>query len=214
VLTAIALGFALGLRHAADPDHVAAIAALVARHAAPGSARGGARAAAWVGAAWGLGHSLVILAVGGAFVALHIAVVPGWALAAEAAVAAILVALGVSNLRQLRAGPVHGHGHAPAERGAVTLRSLGVGMAHGLAGSAAVALLALAAMPDAGAALAYLLVFGLGTIGGMVAMSLGLGLPAALASGRPGLARWVLGGSGVVSIAVGVLLLVEVGVAL
>lgn len=211
MLTAIALGFALGLRHAADPDHVAAIAALVARHAPAGSARRGARLAAWVGAAWGLGHSLVILAVGGAFVALRIAVVPGWALAAEAAVALILVALGISNLRQLRAG-AHGHAHAPDGRscGVVTLRSLGVGMAHGLAGSAAVALLALAAMPGTGAALAYLAVFGLGTIGGMVAMSLGLGLPAAMARGRPRLTRWVLGGSGVASIAVGLLLLVEV----
>jgi high-affinity nickel-transport protein len=210
VLTAVALGFALGLRHAADPDHVAAIAALVARHAPAGSARRGARAAAWVGAVWGLGHSLVLLAVGGVFVALHIAVVPAWALAAEAGVAAILVALGVANLRQLRSGRPQGHAHAAPERGAPTLRSLGVGMAHGLAGSAAVALLALAAMPGPGAALAYLLVFGFGTIAGMVAMSLGLGLPAALASGRPGLARWLLGGSGVASIAVGVLLLVEV----
>lgn len=215
MLTAIALGFALGLRHAADPDHVAAIAALVARHAPAGSARRGARAAARVGAAWGLGHSLVILAVGGAFVALHIAVVPAWALAAEAAVAAILVALGVSNLRQLRAGGVHRHAPVAAGRGCGvgSLRSLGVGMAHGLAGSAAVALLALAAMPSSSAAFAYLAVFGLGTIGGMVAMSLGLGLPAAMASGRPGLARWVLGGSGVASIAIGLLLLVEVGVA-
>jgi len=216
VLTAIALGFALGLRHAADPDHVAAIAALVSRHAPAGSAYRGARTAAWIGAAWGLGHSLVILAVGGVFVALHIAVVPAWALAAEAAVAAILVGLGVSNLRGLRSGAAHERAHARSAHGcgAVTLRSLGVGMAHGLAGSAAVALLALAAMPGSGAALAYLLVFGLGTIGGMVAMSLGLGLPAALASGRPGLARWVLGGSGVVSIAVGLLLLLEVGAAL
>lgn len=216
MLSAIALGFTLGLRHAADPDHVAAIAALIAQHAPAGSAYGGARAAAWVGAAWGLGHSLVILAVGGLFVALHIAVVPAWALGAEAAVAAILVGLGVSNLRGLRSGAAHERAHARGVHGcsAVTWRSLGVGMAHGLAGSAAIALLALAAMPGSGAALAYLLVFGLGTVGGMVAMSLGLGLPAALASGRPGLARWVLGGSGVVSIAVGLLLLLEVGAAL
>jgi high-affinity nickel-transport protein len=218
VLSAIALGFALGLRHAVDPDHVAAIAALVAREARGGARGGGARAAARLGAVWGLGHSLVILAAGGAFVALRIAVVPGWALAAEAAVAAILMALGVSNLRGLRAAAGHDHPHAPPARSggarATTLRALGVGMAHGLAGSAAVALLALAAMPSPGAALAYLLVFGLGTVGGMVAMSLGLGLPASLASGRPGLARWVLGGSGAVSIAVGLLLLFEVGVAL
>jgi len=213
VLSAIALGFALGLRHAADPDHVAAIAALLARPAG-GDARRGARTAARVGAAWGLGHSLVILAVGGLFVAFHVSVVPRWALAAEAVVAGILVALGVSNLLRLRAGGARPPARPTRSGGAATLRSLAIGMAHGLAGSAAVALLALAAMPDAGAALAYLLVFGLGTIAGMVAMSLGLGLPAVLASGRPRFAHWVLGGSGVVSIAVGVLLLVEVGAAL
>lgn len=217
MLTAIALGFALGLRHAADPDHVAAIAALLGRQTPARSARNGALAAASIGAIWGLGHSLVILAVGGAFVALRISVVPGWALGAEAAVAVILVVLGLSNLRTLwrRTGspPVHRHDAATRGGRAVTLRALGIGMAHGLAGSAAVALLALAAMPSASAALAYLLVFGLGTIGGMVAMSLGLGLPAALAGGRPGLLPWLLGGSGAVSVAVGLLLLVEVGVA-
>jgi len=212
VLSAIGLGFALGLRHAADPDHVAAIAALLARPAAGGGPRR-ARDAARVGAAWGLGHSLVMLAVGGLFVAFRVSVVPRWALAAEAAVAAILLALGVSNLLRLRRG-THPHRHAPAHHRGAALRSLGVGMAHGLAGSAAVALLALAAMPGPGAALAYLLVFGLGTIGGMVAMSLGLGVPVALAGGRPRLARWALGGSGVLSISIGVGLLVEIGAAL
>jgi high-affinity nickel-transport protein len=218
MLTAIALGFALGLRHAADPDHVAAIAALLGRQDPAGSTGRGARAAAWIGVSWGLGHSLVILAVGGAFVALHISVVPGWALGAEAIVAVILVGLGVSNLRAWWHGnrdevPQQRHDAATRSCSAVKLRSLGIGMAHGLAGSAAIALLALAAMPSASAALVYLLVFGLGTIGGMIAMSLGLGLPAALASGRPGLMPWVLGGSGAVSVAVGLLLLVEVGVA-
>jgi high-affinity nickel-transport protein len=93
------------------------------------------------------------------------------------------------------------------------LRSLAVGLAHGLAGSAAVALLALAAMPTPQAALLYLAVFGLGTIGAMVALSTGLGLPAALASGRPALARWVVAGSGALSIGVGIYLAVSVGVA-
>lgn len=209
MLTAVALGFALGIRHAADPDHVAAVAALVARHRDP-------CAATAIGAAWGLGHALMILAVGGAFVALRISVVPGWALVAEAAVAAILVVLGASNLRALRGGgralAAHGHAHGRLACGS-TLRSIGIGMAHGLAGSAAVALLALAAMPSPSAALVYLAVFGLGTVGGMVAMSLGLGLPAVLASGRPGFARWVLAGSGVLSIGMGLYLAVEIGFA-
>jgi high-affinity nickel-transport protein len=207
LLTAAALGFALGIRHAADPDHVAAIAALVARQRST-------RAAAWIGAAWGLGHSLTILAFGGAFVALRIAVIPGWALSGELLVAVILVGLGASNLRALsRAGS--DALATPSERIAcrTTLRSIGVGMAHGLAGSAAVALLALAAVPGREAALAYLLVFGLGTTVGMVATSLGLGAPIRMGSDRPLVARWVLAGSGVLSIAMGIYLAIEVGVA-
>ena len=206
MLTAALLGFALGIRHAADPDHLAAVAAMVARHRSPA-------AAARIGAAWGLGHSLMIFAVGGMMVALHINAAPSWARAAEGVVAVVLIALGVANLRSLAAGapprPGHSHhlGHASA------LRSLAVGLAHGLAGSAAVALLALAAMPTPRTALLYLAVFGLGTIGAMVALSAGLGLPAALAGGRPALTRWVVAGSGALSIGVGIYLAVSVGVA-
>ena len=205
------LGLALGIRHAADPDHLAAIAALVARHRSPA-------AAARIGAAWGLGHSLVIFAAGGAFVALRITAVPSWARAAELAVAAILVALGISNLRSLRADPtVASELSKPIGRrpipGGVLVRPLGIGMAHGLAGSAAVALLALAAMPSPRAALAYLAVFGVGTVASMVAMSLGLGVPASRAGDRPALARWVVAGSGALSIGVGIYLALAVGVA-
>ena len=258
MLTAVLLGFVLGIRHAADPDHLAAIAALVARHRNPW-------AAARIGAAWGVGHGLMILAVGGAFVALRITVVPFWARVADLGVAAILVWLGVSNLRSLRTnqsvaseatrspgspasdreaiarsepqasevnkdvlqlsnpigrGPIRAQrgeaersssGRAPAQQ--LLLRPLFIGMAHGLAGSAAVALLALAAMPSPRAALAYLVVFGAGTVASMVAMSLGLGVPASRAGARPAFVRWVVAGSGVLSIGVGIYLAVAVGVA-
>ena len=256
------LGLALGIRHAADPDHLAAIAALVARHRRPA-------AAARIGAVWGVGHSLVIFAVGGTFIALRITAVPSWARASELAVAVILVALGISNLRSLRGHPIGSspprqhdrldlpasgaEGAARSETGDVAvasgaiassgvspqapegraqraegerrssglasaqqrvlLRPLVIGMAHGLAGSAAVALLALAAMPSPQAALAYLVVFGLGTVGSMVAMSLGLGVPASLAGTRPAFARWVVVGSGALSIGVGIYLALAVGVA-
>lgn len=203
MLTAILLGVALGIRHAADPDHVAAIAAMVARHR-------DARAAARIGAAWGIGHSATILAVGGALVALRIAVEPGWTLAAEGVVAAILVALGAANLRSMARGEAP-HVHAGEALGSPALRSFAIGVAHGLGGSAAVALLALAAMPSTAAGLTYLAVFGLGTIGGMVALSLGLGLPFARMSRTPVLSRWVLGGSGALSIAVGLYLAYDVG---
>jgi high-affinity nickel-transport protein len=196
VLSAALLGFTLGLRHALDPDHVAAIAALVARHGRIG-------VAARLGAAWGLGHSLTIVAIGGILVALRIAIEPRWTLAAELVVASILIALGIANLRRLRRPqPAPGsHAHdVPAAR------ALGIGVAHGLGGSAAVALLALAAMPTTASAVAYLAVFGLGTVGGMLLLSLGLGLPMCAASRRPDAWRWALAGSGALSIGAGLFL--------
>jgi high-affinity nickel-transport protein len=203
VLTAILLGVALGIRHAVDPDHVAAVAALVARHRRAGLA-------ARIGAAWGIGHSLTILGVGGALVAMRIAIEPRWTLAAEGLVAAILVVLGVANLRSI-ARTDHALSHEASCLGSTALRGFGLGVAHGLGGSAAVALLALAAMPTTASALLYLAVFGLGTVGGMVALSFGLGAPLARVRSTPTLTRWVLGGSGALSVGVGLYLAYSVG---
>jgi high-affinity nickel-transport protein len=206
MLSAALLGFLLGIRHAADSDHVAAIAALVARHRRVGFA-------ARIGAAWGLGHSLTILAVGGVLVTLRIAAPPEWTIGAELLVAGILVVLGIANLRALgRPREAHPHAETPhSHEGRTALRAFGVGIAHGLGGSAAVAILALAAMPTTQTALAYLAVFGIGTVGGMVVLSLALGLPLLLAHRVPMITRWVLAGSGMVSIGAGLYLVYAVG---
>jgi hypothetical protein len=208
VLTAAILGFLLGLRHASDPDHVVAISTIVAHHRS-------AWAASRVGVAWGLGHSLTIVAVGGAVVVLGLALPPRLGLGLELLVGIVLVALGVSNLHSLRTGgrahassPDHGHG---APLGPLR-RAFLVGLVHGLAGSAAVAILALAAMPGPAAAIVYLAIFSLGTIVGMVAISLGVGAPLALASGRSRAQRWIVAGSGAVSLGLGLWLVWKIGV--
>ncbi len=194
MLTAISLGFVLGLRHAADPDHLASIAAMVSRERGPA-------AAARLGVAWGLGHSLMILLLGGWLVARPLAANPAWTSAAELAVATWLLVLGVQNLRSVRSL------YVPAPRqGRGTRRSLALGLVHGLAGSAAVALLAITAMPTRGAALAYLGVFGVGTIAGMLVLSLALGLPVARAGSSRRGRRWLVTASGVASLVVGTLL--------
>ncbi len=170
---AAALGFVLGVRHAADADHVVAVAAIVARH--PSLAR-----AARVGALWGLGHSAALFAVGGTLVAFRVAVPPRLGLGLELAVAAMLVVLGVRNLRPGARGT-----QGPAADGpGADRRPLLVGTVHGLAGSAAVALLALAAIPSPGWAAVYLLVFGAGTVAGMVVVTALVAAPAALAGAR------------------------------
>src|SRR5208283_2206426 len=138
------------------------------------------------GVAWGLGHSLTIVAVGGAVVALGLALPARLGLGLELLVGIVLVALGVSNLRSARAGglglapPGHGHGAPAGPLG----RAFFVGLVHGLAGSAAVA--------GPLAAIVYLAIFSLGTIVGMVAISLGVGAPLALASGRSSVQRWIV----------------------
>lgn len=189
-------GFVLGMRHATDGDHVAAVATLVARE--PSAAR-----AAWLGVVWGLGHGATILVVGGAIVLAGLVIPPHAAAASELAVALMLLVLGAMNLAGTRAaqstddlgddeGPAarrHAHraGGRPGERRA--LGSALVGVVHGLAGSAAVALLALGAVRSEIAAFGYLIVFGAGTIAGMALISAVLAAPVAALAPRSARAR-------------------------
>ena len=189
-LTAIALGALLGLRHATDADHVVAVTAIVARE------RRLSRAA-WVGALWGVGHTLTLLVVGGAIVAFRLVIPPRIGLGLEFGVALMLILLGYQNLR---AG-----NDAPSARPAV--RPFLVGLVHGLAGSAAVALLVLATIRDTLSALAYLLVFGLGTVAGRVAVTVLLAAPAMYVGARVNrLQAGIRFAAGARSIAFGVLL--------
>lgn len=204
MLTAALLGFALGLRHAFDPDHVIAVSAIAARHRSPWQA-------AWIGATWGLGHGATLLSVGVAVVALRVAIPEAFALSAEFAVGLLLVALGAANLLSHARGPIErGHGAAPMR--ALLWRSGGLGLAHGLAGSGAVSLLALAAMPSAEAALLYLGVFGVGSVAGMIAFSLAMAAPAAAIDLTPARHRFVMAATGGASLVFGSYLLYEVGI--
>jgi high-affinity nickel permease len=208
LLSIIAIGFFLGMRHATDPDHVIAVTTIVSHQ------RKTARAAL-IGAFWGLGHTVTILVVGSAIILFNLVIPARLGLAMELSVGLMLIVLGVWNLASfLRSVPVakdhpvihshtHSHGdlvhthvhvHAPESDshalGNTSLahldkslskigiyqfvRPLVVGIVHGLAGSAAVALLILASIRDSRWAIAYLLVFGIGTIAGMMLITMGI----------------------------------------
>ncbi len=223
----LGLGFALGLRHALDVDHLAAVSTIV-------SQRRSLWASSLVGALWGLGHTAALLAVGLGVIVLHTEIPPTVARGLELGVAAMLVGLGLNVLRTLwkAGGAVHHHGHthgdrrhvhphvhAPGESAAhhhpvrSARRPFFVGLVHGLAGSAGLMLAVLAAIPSPALGVAYVAVFGGGSIGGMVLMSALLGVPLALASGRFARAEVALRTcAGLGSVSIGLVLAWEIGV--
>jgi high-affinity nickel-transport protein len=198
-LTVLGLGFILGLRHALDTDHLAAVSTVLAE-------RPSWRASWLVGLSWGIGHTLVLLVVGAIVLVLRVPIPEPLAVAAEGAVGLMLVALGgllaMKLIRErwhlhqhdhdgMRHVHLHSHSHAGHHRHAhwwrQSLRPLCIGMAHGLAGSAALLLLVVASAESIMGGLLYIAVFGCGSILGMMLIGLVLSLPVvcSLRVGRP-----------------------------
>jgi high-affinity nickel permease len=207
------LGFFLGMRHATDADHVTAVSTIVTRERT-------LRAAVPIGVVWGLGHTVTIVLVGGAIVLFGLVIPPKLGLGMEMSVALMLIVLGALNLRGLvdevraHTSPSgyapHAHGVDSARRGWAA-RPLLVGVVHGMAGSAAVALLVLGTLRDSVAAIAYLMVFGLGTIVGMAVITAAMAAPMVFAA-RFVLIRRSLGlASGLLSVGLGAFLVYELG---
>lgn len=233
--TVVVLGFLVGMRHALEADHLAAVATL-ARQAR------GVRDSAWRGAVWGLGHTLTLFLVGGVCLLLGGVVPPSFARAAEGVVGVMLVLLGLQVFWRMRRQGVHLHAHnhddgtvhlhahshgppAPhrlddgkahgekahdhSHRNSFPRRALVVGLVHGLAGSAALLLLAIEASASTWAGLVYILVFGLGSIAGMALLSATMALP--FASSAAWLTRFYRSlevAVGSVAVAVGVWVLI------
>jgi high-affinity nickel-transport protein len=215
LFTLLTLGFFLGMRHATDSDHVVAVTTIVSREKSM-------RAASLVGALWGIGHTFTIMLVGGAIILFGVVFPARVGLTLEFSVALMLVLLGTLNVvgfrrdvRTLRDRHTHGDhapgDHAPAARGRA-LRSLVVGTVHGLAGSAAVALLVLSTIRSASWALLYLFVFGVGTIAGMVVITSALAAPLVYTARRfSSWNRHIGWVTGLVSVALGLFLVYQIG---
>jgi hypothetical protein len=148
LVVALAIAFVLGLRHASDPDHLVAVTSLVAADG------GDARCAARLGAWWGLGHGGTLLAVGLPLILLKSELPPWLEQGAERAVGVVILLLALRLLVRWRRRGEHVHGPTRSPR-----QALGIGFLHGLAGTGAVVLLLIAALPTRVEAAAALLVF-------------------------------------------------------
>ena len=151
LLIVIAVAVLLGLRHATDPDHLTAVSTLLAGEREEGA---GARRAGRLGLVWGAGHATTLFLFGLPIV-LFDSYLPGAVqTAAEVAVGVVIVALAVRLLARCRRGAhghAHGHPHGPGGaplRTRSPLQAYGIGLVHGIGGSAGVGILLLAAIPD------------------------------------------------------------------
>ncbi len=215
VLTSSGFGSLLGMRHALEPDHLAAVSTLISHE------RNGFRAA-FLGLCWGLGHTLGLVAVGAALVLLRAEMPAAVANLFELLVAVMLITLGVRALVQAarlgRSGPPHVHRHgivvhqhaglpAHVHIGTWTLarRPLLVGAIHGLAGSGALTALVLTTLPSTAARLGYMALFGLGSTLGMAALSGLLGWPLARLGSNVSVVRAISLAVGCLSVALGVM---------
>jgi hypothetical protein len=196
LVTGLLLGLLLGMRHALEPDHLAAVSTLIA-------GRGNPRAGAVLGALWGIGHTLALFVVGCLLAALGARLPPGLADGFELLVAVMLTGLGGRAIaRAVRGGA---GGGPPARRGRWALggQPLAVGVVHGLAGSGALTALAVASLPTVGTRLLYIGLFGIGSLAGMASLTGVAGWPLSRVD-RNGVAfRWLSAVTGAISVCLG-----------
>ncbi|MGA2214179.1 MAG: sulfite exporter TauE/SafE family protein [Bryobacteraceae bacterium] len=215
-VTVLLVGLFLGMRHSTDPDHVVAVSTIVSR-------QGSIRSSATIGLLWGLGHTLTIFLVGSAIIIFGVVIPPRLGLSMEFCVALMLVLLGVLNLTGVmrwiteRFTPVQRSEVKPrASVGKLglfqTIRPFAVGLVHGLAGSAAVALLVLSTIKSPLWSTAYLLVFGFGTMLGMMLMTAAISMPFVY-TGKAffQINRYMIALSGFASLAFGIFLVYHIG---
>ena len=230
---ALLLGLLLGMRHAMESDHVAAVATLTAGNTS-------LRRSLLLGAVWGLGHTATLLVVCTAVLLADAAVPQEIAHLLEGAVGIMLLGLGFDLLRRLRQARIHVHAHTHADAGlhlhmhshrgepasraishdhghprGFPMRALAVGMMHGLAGSAALMVLAFARFASPLSGLVYILVFGAGSIAGMAVLSLAIAVPLRWTSRSFGRLNQVLqGAAALCAIGIGAALIAEQAVLL
>ena len=200
------LGTLLGMRHALEPDHIAALSVLL-------TGERSVRKATWLGVYWGIGHTLTLLAAGTLLVVLR-AEMPAIATDVLAGgVVLMLIGFGSRAIylsaSPVRARPAHSHVHGAGSRAAsigpwtLARRPLLVGAVHGLAGSGALTALVMATLPSMAARLMYLATFGVGSTLGMAALSGLLGWPIARVGTHGVVARGITLAVGAISIVLG-----------
>jgi high-affinity nickel permease len=235
LFTVLGFGFLLGLRHATDADHVVAVTTLLGKH-------GKIRHSAFIGILWGIGHSITVTLVGIPIIFFALTIPPRISTLFEFFVGLMLVLLGILTLSGLTEkiskhftkpiihkhaheskGEKHSHLHIHASNYLSQsfhhigifqlLRPVGVGLVHGLAGSAAVAILILSTIKNPYLSAFYLLIFHFGVIIGMMIITTFLGASVVLIKRKSeNLHSYLITSSGILSLGFGVYIIYKTGI--
>ena len=203
------LGLLHGMRHALEPDHVAAVSTVIAEQRT-------ARASMRFAVAWGAGHAAMLLVVGGFLFAFRREMPPRLGDLFELGVAFMLVGLGVRGLvlaarsvkNEVIADPLHGHVARWSPSWSLWSRArrpLVIGLVHGLAGSGALAALVMSELPTAFAGIVFMAIYGFGAMCGMAALAGLVGMPLAHLARRPHVIPTMMAATGLFSILLGAL---------
>ena len=227
IVSLLAFGFVMGVKHAVDADHLAAVSTMA-------SERRSLLSSSMIGAMWGLGHTVSLMAAGVVVIFLNFEISKHTEQVLEFCVGIMLVVLGINTLRKLARGMyvhnhVHEHGdhlhahphiHKHSEDEGphthhglcLSTKPLLIGIVHGLAGSAAIMLLVLTTISSPVVGLLYIAIFGIGSIGGMMIMSTLIALPARFAPARYTRANLALRCvTGLFSLSFGIFMIYQIG---
>ncbi|WP_075980401.1 urease accessory protein UreH domain-containing protein [Bacillus massilinigeriensis] len=216
------IGFVLGIKHALEPDHVIAVSTIASQSKKLSRS-------SLAGVFWGIGHTLTLFVVGMSVIFMKGEIPEEWALSLEFLVGIMLVYLGVSsifNLRRIGATTHthseinHDHFHlhpvkpstAHIHKKVSYLKSMFIGIIHGLAGSAAMVVLTMSTVSSVWQGAMYMLVFGLGTVAGMLISTTIIGIPFVLTASKERVNTWLTQATGTISTLFGVYYMYNLGI--
>lgn len=208
----LGLGFILGIRHAMEPDHVIAVSTIASQSKKLWQA-------SLAGVYWGIGHTATLFIIGIILIMMKNDIPEKWSLTLEFLVGIMLVYLGIISMLSIRKTREHSHHHKHGDihnpgivKKAPYYKSLFIGFVHGLAGSAAMVLLTMSTVHSVWQGALYILVFGLGTVTGMLIFTTIIGIPFILSMKRVVSTRALIFTTGAVSIIFGFYYMYNLGV--
>lgn len=208
LLSILLLGFLLGIKHAIEPDHIIAVSTIA-------SESKNLKRSIFAGVYWGIGHTATLFIVGMFLIVAKNTITDTVALSLEFIVGIMLVSLGLNSiLAFMKHRHHHPHSHdipAKKRKSRTHFKSFFIGLIHGLAGSAAMVLLTMSTVSTAWQGAIYILIFGCGTVVGMLSFSTVIGIPFVITSGKQ-LNSYLNNLAGIISILFGIYYMYNLGV--